>query len=528
MSKKQKDNKNIIRTRHVHVKHSDTPATWFDWWTRNAHALYNSATFLNRNTLTALAKPENEWHDNQRHAIQELENVFPKHKKTRWKNATKKRNKAAELTRELITQAADKDKIDGSILDAMIEKESRIRILEQQSMLNEHHRRANYNELDAYYKITNNAHYRALPVHAAQNILREVNTAWDEWGQALHDWRHGNPSGRNGKPGIPQYSRAKAKTITIPAVDITLQKTSDGRVLAVFPCSKQQCIVEATNCIPPDYKLVTVQVTPATGGYDVDFCCKKKKPKQSSAPNLAGGDVGLENVLTIVVNSEDIRPLIIDGKTLKSCNRYWNKKIAAKKSELPNGTYSSTAIRRLYRKRSIQLHQEMDMIAARAVSFLVDSQVREFVVGHGKGWKEDFAAKTSKKQDALRQSFIQVPFNYLLDRLSDKCAEVGIKCVIREESYTSKASLIDLDEIPTYGEENGDKYEFSGYRVSRGLYCSSRTFLPGSDKGVVLNADVNGAGNILRKEHADAFSHVVDWRFLMNPVRVRVSGVMRQ
>lgn len=523
MSKKEKQDKtHNIRATTIHITNKHTAATWFELWTKNALSLYNSATFLNRNTLTALTKPQEEWHPNQQYAIQEIEQILPKQKRIRWKSTNRKLQKAAQITKQLKQKQAKQENIDDTILEALIEKEACAKILQKQAILSPKHRRPNYGELDIYYKTTNNEHYRILPAHAAQNILREVNTAWNEWGQALHDWRCGNSRGATGRPGIPYYSKAKAKTITLPAADITYRVDDKGRVFAIFPCTKQECEIEITNCVPSDAKLVTVQVMPVTDGYDVTLCYKLLKPEPSTAPNLAGGDVGLENALTIVVNSETAHPLIIDGKELKSVNRYWNKKIADEQSKLPNKVHSSKRIKRIFRKRSAQLHQLMNEIASIAVSYLVEHQVRTFVVGHGKGWKSDFARKVSKKQDALVQSFVQVPFNYLLERLSEKCSDVGIECIVREESYTSKASLVDLDFIPTFTGANKKRHKFSGRRVSRGVYRSSKYKLPGCDKGIIVNADVNGAGNILRKEFCDAFDCVSDWRYLLCVDRVRV------
>ena len=77
-------------------------------------------------------------------------------------------------------------------------------------------------------------------------------------------------------------------------------------------------------------------------------------------------------------------------------------------------------------------------------------------------------------------------------------------CVIeREESYTSKASFLDMDDIPTYKEGDETKYTFSGKRIKRGLYRSKN--------GTILNADVNGSLNIIRKEFPHAFDHITDF-----------------
>ena len=174
---------------------------------------------------------------------------------------------------------------------------------------------------------------------------------------------------------------------------------------------------------------------------------------------------------------------------------------------------------------------------------LLATGVCVLVLGLGK----DFKNAGKKMKDNVKQSFYQVPFRYLADAIVVSCALLGIKVIIREESYTSQASLIDNDPIPTFvkkqkaqsekadenscvSEKDGDDkkstvvkkkrkkkkkhHEFSGSRVHRGLYESCDGFL--------LNADVNGAGNILRKEFPGSFDGVTDSRYLMNPVMIQL------
>ena len=92
---------------------------------------------------------------------------------------------------------------------------------------------------------------------------------------------------------------------------------------------------------------------------------------------------------------------------------------------------------------------------------------------------------------------ISIPFCRFLDILRYTAAKAGIPVVLREESYTSRASLLDLDAIPAYKKGDTTNHTFSGKRVHRGIYKT--------DKGLFINADINGAGNILRKEYPSAF-----------------------
>ena len=113
------------------------------------------------------------------------------------------------------------------------------------------------------------------------------------------------------------------------------------------------------------------------------------------------------------------------------------------------------------------------------------------------------------------QNFVNIPFGKLYSKLKYLCELNGIVFVPQEESYTSRASFWDKDDIPVYSATNSQTYSFSGNRMKRGLYKTK--------SGKRFNADVNGALNILRK------SKVVDLSILYNrgevetPVRIRVA-----
>ena len=113
------------------------------------------------------------------------------------------------------------------------------------------------------------------------------------------------------------------------------------------------------------------------------------------------------------------------------------------------------------------------------------------------------------------QTFVNIPFGKIREKLQYMCLLYGLEYVEQEESYTSKASFLDRDEIPVYNSDNPQKYEFSGKRVKRGLYRSA--------KGIEINADVNGAANILRKSKVVSLEGLYCRGELGTPVRIRVA-----
>ena len=124
---------------------------------------------------------------------------------------------------------------------------------------------------------------------------------------------------------------------------------------------------------------------------------------------------------------------------------------------------------------------------------MVAEGIGTLVIGKNPGWKQE--ANMSKKNN---QHFVQLPHARFIDLLTYKAQLVGIKVILQEESYTSKASFLDLDQIPVYGKDGKNKPVFSGKRLSRGMYRSK--------SGKMLNADINGSYNIMRKALPNVFN----------------------
>lgn len=133
----------------------------------------------------------------------------------------------------------------------------------------------------------------------------------------------------------------------------------------------------------------------------------------------------------------------------------------------------------------MKLQSELHKITSFLSLYFDEMSVEKVFIGKNTGWKQEVAL--GKKTN---QTFVNIPYNTFISQLTYKCRLRGIEIVEQEESYTSKASFVDQDEIPVYGETK-EKPQFSGKRISRGLYKTKQGFL--------LNADINGSYNILVK-----------------------------
>ena len=220
-------------------------------------------------------------------------------------------------------------------------------------------------------------------------------------------------------------------------------------------------------------------------------------------------DIGLDNLATCVTNSGE--SFIIDGRKIKSINQYWNKRNAkyqgiADKQEIGRTRFLDN----ITMKRNNQVKDYIHKTARYIVNYCIEHKIGTIICGYNEDFKRgiNLGRKTNQK-------FVQIPFCKLKDYLKYKCELHGIDYMEQEESYTSKASFFDLDNIPVYEEGVHHNGEFSGQRIYRGLYRSS-------DK-TVINADVNGAANILRKSKHDFDFEKMCRGLKASPMRIRLS-----
>lgn len=238
--------------------------------------------------------------------------------------------------------------------------------------------------------------------------------------------------------------------------------------------------------VKTDKDVQFVRLVPKNGYYIVEVGyykeCSEILPDNS---RYAAVDLGVNNLATLTSNV--FKPIIINGKPVKSINHYYNKKISEYKSKLEKVNHRKTSIRlkninlKRYNKINDYFHTSSKFI----VNHLVSNGINTLIIGYNEGWKQD----TLMRKDS-KQNFIYIPFLNLIHQLQYKCSLVGINVIVTEESYTSKCSFLNQDYIPTYGVDD-ELLNITGKRVRRGLYKN--------DNGIYINADVNGSYNILRK-----------------------------
>ena len=317
----------------------------------------------------------------------------------------------------------------------------------------------------------------ALPSKVSTNILRTVGSTISSYYQVLKCYHDKSNLSVTSKPKLPRYLH---KTEGRYVVEFTNQTFSKKRGIngELILCPKDLKLSIPTKVEDPQ----CVRIVPKLKAFVIEVIYEIEVLPLRHTGTSAAIDLGVDNLASITF-SNGVEPLLIKGSKLKSINQGYNRLIAKAKSKLPANQKTSQGIHRLWRNREFQ--SELHKVTSFLSLYFDEMAIEKVFIGKNQGWKQEVTL--GKKTN---QTFTQIPFTTFIFQLTYKCLARGIEVVEQEESYTSKASFVDQDEIPTYGESD-KKPAFSGKRVSRGLYRTKNGFL--------LNADVNGSYNILVK-----------------------------
>lgn len=245
--------------------------------------------------------------------------------------------------------------------------------------------------------------------------------------------------------------------------------------------------------------------------FEVEFVFEEALEPKHVNPDIALAiDLGVDNLAACTTSTG--ASFLIDGLKLKSINQWYNKENARLQSIKDKVGIKGITNRqsRLYRGRANRVRDYLNKSARYIINYCIDNSIGQLIIGYNPGIKQE-----SNMGRHNNQKFVQIPHHSLKTKLASLCERYGIEFVEQEESYTSKASLLDLDEIPVYNADNPGKHKFSGRRVKRGLYHASNKR--------TINADINGSGNILRKRKHNLDLQLVCRRLLASPLRVKIS-----
>ena len=474
----------MMRTVMVQIKPNNPAVPYFRMNTAGSRAVRNTANFLIRNTMTGLSKSPEERTHNETEA---LHIVF-----TGIQKANRRSDVKAEELMKLAVSMVHKYGLSGLHARACIYSCWK-KIPRRFSYPDREHWFLGYEVLDAVLKETHNEAYYSCISQVNQQALRKTVQAWLAWFRSLKDWKK-HPDKYKARPRLPGYIRERETTACFTR-QVCKTKEVDGRLYLDFTRYGDLFRIGKPSLLPG--KFVRAEVKPFHGRYQLLLTSDDglEAPEVPENPErILGLDPGVGNFLAGLSNTGAL-PFLIRGGWLKSLNQCFNKQRARLTScldESRQGSRNSRALDALSRDRENKLRDFFYKAAHWVMRWCVENRIQVVVIGHSQWQKQDACM-----WDQNNQNFVSIPYSRFLFILKVVGYKYRIPVTDREESYTSQASLLDMDKIPTYGQKGADRIVFSGKRKERGLYVSS--------EGHVVNADINGAGNILRKEYPHAF-----------------------
>src|SRR5574343_352002 len=335
-----------------------------------------------------------------------------------------------------------------------------------------------YNELEKKFKLENQSDYKSLPNHTSQQIMMLVDKNLKSYFSLLKLWKK-DKSKLSGCPQFPKYKhKTKGRNVVIFTTNQAILKFND---VIKFP--KKTGLSPLTTKITG--KLNQVRIVPKSSHYVIEVIYEvQEKIKPEINNNYLSLDLGLNNLLT-GYDSSSQSSFIINGKPLKSINQYYNKTKAKEQSRLNknHNKHNSKKLIKLNNKRNNKIKDYLHKSSRFIVDYCVKNNIDNLVIGYNSGWKQNI--NLGRKNN---QNFVGIPFLELINMIKYKSELEGLNFLTTEESYTSKCSSLDLEEIT--------KHEtYMGKRTKRGLFTSSN--------GTKINADLNGSINILRKVTGD-------------------------
>lgn len=325
-------------------------------------------------------------------------------------------------------------------------------------------------ELQKIFQGTHEA-YTALPAKISQQTLRLLHRNWISFFKAIKDWKI-HPKKYLGRPKLPKYKKKDGRSVVI----YDLQAISKKKL------KKNKIALSQTN-IELDFqhditKVKQARIIPKNQyQYVIEIVYEHKEPNLKQGEVL-GVDLGVNNLCAISSKNEGV---LINGRPLKAMNQFYNKDKAKLQSQLPKNQDTSNQIVRLTNKRNNKVNDYLHKTSRQIITYCLTNNIGEIVIGHNPEWKQ--SVNLGRRNN---QKFVQIPFKKLIDMISYKARLEGISVTLQEESYTSKCSFFDREEMKHHS-------KYVGKRKNRGLFQTA--------SGHLINADINGSLNIIRKSN---------------------------
>jgi len=358
-----------------------------------------------------------------------------------------------------------------------------------------------YHELQKMLQNSNDTDYIALPRKVSQQVLRHLDKNWKSFFKAIKEWKKA-PDKFKKRPSLPKYKhKTKGRNILIYTIQaISKIQLKEGLIKLSntnIQIKTKQKNIQQARIVPLPHKT-----------YKIEIVYEKEIEKRNTDKNrIASIDIGVDSLAAVTSNVKEFKPLIINGRPLKSINQYFNKRKAELISILmkqDKNRRTSNKIEKLTLRRNNKIEDYMHKSSRMLIDKLIEFNIGTLIIGKNDGWKTRV-----NMGDKNNQNFVLIPHAKFIKMLEYKCKLVGIDVILQDESHTSKCSLIDLEPIK-------HRDEYVGRRISRGLFKSK--------DGIIINADINGSGNIMRKAIPNCLRTNGIEGFVVSPVRITPKG----
>ena len=364
-----------------------------------------------------------------------------------------------------------------------------------------------------YYRVKNCENYKLLNSNMAQQTIKDVDSMFKSFFALIKLAKQGKYNFRYIK--LPKYLpkngyanliigmiNIKDSIITLP-VSNAFKKKLDRRLKVQIKIPK----------VLEDKKIKQIRIIPKFNArfFEIQYIYEVQEENiQLNTNNALAIDLGVNNLCTCVTNIG--KSFIVDGRKLKSINQFFNKQNARLQSikDKQNILRQTKQQFLISRKRKNRVDDYINKTCRYIINYCLSNDIGTLVIGYNQSFQSK--VNLGKRNN---QIFTQLPFGKIREKLEYLCKRYNINYIMQEESYTSKASFFDNDDLPTYNMDNPQKYKFNGSRVKRGLYQTK--------EGYYFNADCNGALNILRKSRAVDLTVLCSRGELDTPKRIRIS-----
>ena len=366
----------------------------------------------------------------------------------------------------------------------------------------------NYQKNNSLLKSSEN--YKTLNSNMSQQILKEVDGSFKSFFGLL---KKKNKGMYNAKVKLPSYLPKNSFTTLV----IGFVRLNEDTFVIPYSNSFKKNHKKISIKIPPillDKNIKEIRIIPKFNArfFEVQYTYEVQEEQRNlDKTHVLAIDFGINNLATCVTSKG--RSFIIDGKKLKSINQWFNKENARLQSIKDKQKYGKKPTLRqkyLYSSRNNKVNDYMSKTARKIINYCLENNIGTLVCGYNETFQ-----RNSNIGKANNQTFVNIPFGKLREKLEYLCKLYSLRFVEQEESYTSKSSFFDMDILPKFEADKPQTYSFLGKRIKRGLYQTS--------KGYILNADINEALNILRKSNVVELEVLYSRGEVDTPVRIRIA-----